>query len=298
MTRAEQLRLVADAVELLDERFPDKFETTYREDLSEARDALGAEDGEDVVLAARRVRSERDFLRSQLSQATPYADEVERLHGELKKLELSREGERVFRQRAETDRDNLEVMYKDQSQELSEANRCIESLRAFPPEDAALRAALDVRPDETVLQAARRAAARGTTFAAPEIVTRVAQALDVADGDGDTIVAKARACIAELAANASAKTQLAEADYVIRKTREALQAPHGDDLAVVAERRMTSIRDLVKKADDYDKQIAEALLGKYPGHDVPTAIRKLVDAAGALAEENLRLKEKIERLGV
>jgi hypothetical protein len=210
MTRAEQLRFVADVVELLDERFPGKFEAEYKEDLQETREALGAAANETLVEAAQRVFRECAHARSQLAQAEPYANELERVYGQLKKAELSCEGEREFRRRAEKERDE----------------------------------ALD----------GQKGPAKGAV---------------------DTIAVS-----------------------VLSKISEILQAPIGEDVAVVAERRMTSIRDLVAKADAYDKQMAEALSGLYAGDDAPTAVKKLVDATRRLANENADLKEKIERLGV
>jgi hypothetical protein len=79
--------------------------------------------------------------------------------------------------------------------------------------------------------------------------------------------------------------------------RQALQAPPDEDIVAVAERRMTSIRDLVASLDTRDARIADALLGLYPGDDAPTAVQKLVVEYRRCAEENVRLKEKLDRMG-
>ena len=60
--------------------------------------------------------------------------------------------------------------------------------------------------------------------------------------------------------------------------RVALEAPRGMPTVKVVERRMTAIRDLVARIDNQDREMAEALLGLFPGDNAVTAVKKLVEA--------------------
>jgi len=74
----------------------------------------------------------------------------------------------------------------------------------------------------------------------------------------------------------TAAIKLAEAEHQIAATRRVLQVPDDKFLVDVAETRMTAIRDLVAKLDHQDREMAEALLGIFPGDDAVTSVKKLV----------------------
>lgn len=73
----------------------------------------------------------------------------------------------------------------------------------------------------------------------------------------------------------TASIRLAEAERQIGQVIEILNVPHGESLRAVAERRMTSIRDLVSKTDAYDREMSEALGGLFHGDNAVLAVKKL-----------------------
>jgi len=193
---------------------------------------------------------------------SPYTDDLQQLR------DIFGAGEDEYitdaARRVVANSEHLADAVRQTATDLKEANRCIESLRAFPPESDHVRDALGAAENETTLAAARR----------------VRSERDNLRESGDDAIADERV------------------ERAMSKVRDALSAPIGEDTAVVAERRMEAIRGLVKKLDDQDRDIAQALDGLFPGDDAPTAVKKLVGLYRRDAAECVRLKEKLERLGV
>jgi predicted SpoU family rRNA methylase len=326
MTRAEQLRLVADVVELLDERFPGKTESAHRENIQEARSVLDAQPVETLVESAQRVMKSlrgvaealglggetnvywpqavrnvvSDLARTKEKLAA-YGDEIDRLCGDLKKSELSREGVRqalglhprstestldaVTRVTSELVR--LSTAWSNSDSDLKKMSLSCEGEREFR-----IRAERE-RDDLRDRLAAHDSAA---VPAPPSDLDSIRRILDARDNED--ALSCAHRVVAELAALDVFKARLTETERVITETHEALQVPPNEHLQIVAERRMTSIRDLVAKADASDRKIAESLMGMFAGDDAPTAVKKLVEAHRRLTDENADLKRKIEGYGV